>query len=412
MRDEVQTYLEVATDYGNAGFYDDAVNLLRRIQSRGSDFPMLYYYLGYYSRRAGHERASTAYYQAAASKPHRHTFPFRAESVLVLREAMTGNSADPRAPYYLGNLLYEHQPEEAIALWERSREIDDQFYIVHRNLALAYEEIEGDVSKARESLERAVALNSDDPRLLYEMDELYEKSKASSEQKYALLKENRETASRRTESLLRLATRAVEVGRYDEAIEIIENNAFPQFEGGTEMQEAFLNSHVLRGMERMQEGDLNAALADFETALAYPVGRFGRARWAQFHYLIGSVHDTAGRADDARKAFQRALGVTIEDGGSSRVYRYYHGLALRELGRENEARRVFEEMLESAEQRGGDEYFRSFEAGQSRDARMAANHYMTGLAYDGLGDAARAAIEFKSAAELDPTHVWARVHAE
>ena len=412
MRDEVQTYLELATDYGNAGFYDEAVNLLQRLESRGSGYPMMYYFLGYYARRAGDEAASDRYYQAAAQKPHRYNFPFRAEAVLALRDAMAVDPGDAMAPYYLGNLLYEHQPEEAIALWEQSRQIDDGFYITHRNLALAYDEIQGDVEKARTSLERAVALNSDDPRLLYEMDELYEKSRAPSDTKYALLKENAATAARRTESLLRLATRAIEAGHYDEAIGILENNAFPQFEGGTEMQDAFLNGHVLRGMERMESGDLEAALADFETALAYPVGRFGRARWAQLHFSIGRVHEAAGRTDDANAAYQAALDVIVEDGGSSRAYRYYHGLALKELGREVEARQVFQDMLDAAQRRGGDDYFRSFEAGQSRDARMADNNYLIGLAYEGLGDADRAAEAFNSAAELDPSHVWANFKAE
>ena len=140
---------------------------------------------------------------------------------------MKSNPKDARAPYYLGNLLYEHQPENAIKEWEKSRKLDESFYIVHRNLGLAYEEIQHDIAKSLVSYEKAVACNSHDARLLFEIDELFEKNKVPTEKKYELLKENKETASLRTETLLRLATRSVEAGKYDEALDILLNNEFP-----------------------------------------------------------------------------------------------------------------------------------------------------------------------------------------
>jgi hypothetical protein len=51
---------------------------------------------------------------------------------------MKSNPRDARAPYYLGNLLYDWQPEEAVRLWETSAAINPSFSIVHRNLATAY----------------------------------------------------------------------------------------------------------------------------------------------------------------------------------------------------------------------------------------------------------------------------------
>ncbi len=48
MRDEVQSYLELATEYGNAGFYEEAIDVLRRLEEKRETYPMLYYYLGYY----------------------------------------------------------------------------------------------------------------------------------------------------------------------------------------------------------------------------------------------------------------------------------------------------------------------------------------------------------------------------
>ena len=50
-----------------------------------------------------------------------------------------GQSGDSRAPYHLGNFWYAHRRyDEAIACWERSRELQPDFPTVQRNLGLAY----------------------------------------------------------------------------------------------------------------------------------------------------------------------------------------------------------------------------------------------------------------------------------
>ncbi|MBN1998200.1 DUF5107 domain-containing protein, partial [candidate division KSB1 bacterium] len=227
MRNDVESYLELATDYMNAGFFQRAVDVLSRLEKAGETYPMLYYYLGYCYDKLNQPEKAREYDLTAAKMPHTYCFPYRQESLFVLQHAMRKNPGDARVPYYLGNLLYEHQPEAAVLYWQKSREIDDSFYIVHRNLGLAAEEVEGDIEKALKCYEKAVACFSDDPRLLYEIDELYEKNKAAPQTKYELLKNNAETAQRRTETLLRLATRAVEAGQYAEAMEILNNNEFP-----------------------------------------------------------------------------------------------------------------------------------------------------------------------------------------
>ncbi|MDZ7723073.1 MAG: DUF5107 domain-containing protein [candidate division KSB1 bacterium] len=412
MRDQVQSYLELAVTYGDAGFYAEASDVLGRLQSKGETFPMLHYYLGYYADKRGESEKALDYYKTASRMPHSYCFPFRWESVHVLNEAMQSNPQDAKAPYYLGNLFYEHQPQKAVDYWEKSRDLDDSFYIVHRNLALAYEKIQGDVQKAMQSMERAVAANSSDPRLLFEMDELYEKNKESSQKKYALLKENKETVAERTESLLRLATRSVEVGKYNEALDILLNNEFPQFEGGREMQDTYLNAYTLRGLEFFGNGDYERALEDFATAMAYPVGRWGRSRWAQFHYLTGLAHEKLGHGNQAEEAFQNCLNVAVEKRGRDQEYLYYHGLALEKRGQTEKAKDLFENLLARAQSQDDDRFFRQFEGGLSRDQQKAADHYLAGLAYKGLGHMAKAQQEFKQAVELDPGHVWADYYSK
>lgn len=81
-----------------------------------------------------------------------------------------------KAPYYLGNLWYDKkQYDRALECWEYSRERDDTFPTVHRNLALVYYNKKQEADKALASLEKAYTLNTGDSRVLMELDQLYKK---------------------------------------------------------------------------------------------------------------------------------------------------------------------------------------------------------------------------------------------
>jgi tetratricopeptide (TPR) repeat protein len=406
MRGDVQSYLELATDYGNCGCDKEAVDILSRLEDEGETYPMVYYLLGYYWSRLGDSRKAGECFRTANRMPHAYCFPSRAEEMAALECAMRVNPGDARASYYLGDLMYELQPAKAVEAWETSRSLDSTFYTVHRNLGLAYEKVQNDVPKAVLSMEKAVACNPADPRLLYELDVLYEKARVSPEKRHALLRTFQATAAGRSETLLRQATLSVQVGRYEEALDILANNFFPQWEGGREMQEATLNAYLLRGLERFDAGKAGEALLDFRTALAYPLERWGRSRIAQFHYLVGTACEALGLADSASIHYQKTIKADI--GERDREYAFYHGMAQKKLNRAEDARKTFEDLLAAARKESGEDFFRQFEAGRSRDMQMAANHYVAGLAYIGLEDAPRAKNELEQAVALDPGLVWAK----
>jgi tetratricopeptide (TPR) repeat protein len=409
MRDDVQSYLELATDYSNFGFYDEAIDALERIEAKNTQYPMVYYYLGYYWEKKGDADKAKHYYTIAGKKPHDYCFPFRAESIDVLQHAGAMVVDDARPPYYLGNLLYELQPENAICEWEKSRELDDTFYIVHRNLALGYEEVQADIPTALSSMEKAVECYRDDPRLLFELDALYEKNKVSPETRYASLKNNHDTAKRRHETLLREATRAVQVADYERAIDILANHSFPQFEGGREKQDTYQSAFVLRGMQKLNKDQATSALEDFKAAMDYPIGRWGRSRTAQFDYLMGKAHQQLGHEQTANKHFEKALEGDID---RSDEYIYYRGMALKELGKTDEAVALFNDLLDAARERTGSDFFRQFEGSRSKDMQKAHHHYLAGLAYDGLEMNAKAKDAFSEVLNFDPGHIWSRVHLD
>ena len=86
----------------------------------------------------------------------------RFEDEALLRRAMEADPTDARAPYYLGNLLFDNQPTQAIVARQQARDLDKDFSPVHRNLAFGYAQAEQSISKAVSSMEKAVELNPND----------------------------------------------------------------------------------------------------------------------------------------------------------------------------------------------------------------------------------------------------------
>ncbi len=154
---DLQVRLDVAHDHYRAGFFVEAVGLLRadlpetpqaangRLnganislpdQSWGA-LPMVYYTLGWLHGRAGDHATAMKEFKRAAECAPDYCFPARLEDIAVLEAAMQANLADARAPYYLGNLFYDRKRQaEAIQLWERSAKLDPGFSIVWRNLGI------------------------------------------------------------------------------------------------------------------------------------------------------------------------------------------------------------------------------------------------------------------------------------
>lgn len=382
MRDDIQAYLEFSTEYMSAGAYKEAKEVLNRIETKGNTYPLLYYYLGYLNEIQGDADQALTYYKKANTMPSDYCFPFRSEEVVILNHAMAMDADDAKVPYYLGNLYYEHQPRKAIELWEKSAKTDPAFYIVHRNLGLAYNEIDKDYAKALTSMKKAAEVYSDDARLLFEIDGLNELNKISPQDKYEFLMENYATATKRGETLLRLITRAVECGKYDDALKMLETNSISETEGSRDIQNAYLNSYMLRAFAEINKKEYNNAMEDIDAALAYPIGLYGRGRYAQLYYLAGLVHESNGDNTKAQESYEKAMLVETER-GDGREFDYYKGLALIKTNKPEEAKNLFQRMLGDTTDHSA---YTQFDGRRSSVAQQVTNHYMAGLGYMGLGD--------------------------
>jgi tetratricopeptide (TPR) repeat protein len=416
MRDAPANYLELAADYAAGGLWDEAGAVLERLvelkKKGSSDCPLLYYFLGYVCSKRGDAAKASGYLKMAEAMPPDYGFPFQAEFADILRWAAHENPKDARAPYYLGNYLFDLQPELAIAEWEKSAALDPVFSIAQRNLGLAYARVKNDVPAAIVRLEKAVAANPKDPRLFVELDQMYEAGRASPRKRLVLLEKNQAVIEKRDDGLTREIQLLVQTGRYDRAIELLSSHHFHVWEGGGGIHGIFVEAHLLRGQERFDAGNYREALKDFETALTYPanleVGEpAGGGGSAKIDYLLGSALEALGEKNRAMEAYEKASRFRRDWAEST----FYQGLAFRKLGNSSGADLCFEELIRGAERRlqaaPAMDFFEKFGEKQSAAIQNAQAHFLLGLGYQGKGQKAEARAEFEKALDLNICHVGA-----
>jgi len=416
MRDSEPNYLELAADYGGCGFYDEAIDVLERfvdMKKNGQENPPLpFYFLGYFwDQRAKSVKADVSaktlqFAEKAAGQPPDYVFPFQVECLDVLRWAQGRNPKDGRAPYYLGNYLFDLQPDAAMEEWKKAVILDRTNSIAFRNLGLAYARVKNDLPQAVSLYEKAVATNPKDPKLYFELDQLYEAARVPMENRLELLEKNHDAVARRDDSLTREILLLVQSGKYDRAINLLSSHHFHVWEGGGGIYSVFVEVQLLRGQKFLEDGNFRAALKDFEAALAYPANLdvaepSSGGGSAKIYFLIGSAKEALGEKGEARAAYEKAAG--FRHGWSEPSY--YQALALRKLGRDAEAAKIFDGLIRFAGERlksaPAMDFFEKFGEKQSAMAQSAQSHYLLGLGYLGKGQKAEARAEFEKALELN-----------
>jgi tetratricopeptide (TPR) repeat protein len=418
----LQSNLELAADYYDAGLTTESQEVLKRLLASSPDRnrvnPLIYYYLGFLATQSQQPEEASKYFHLAAQMVPDYVFPFRLEEIKVFKAAMQANPADARAPYYLGDLLYDLQPSAAIKMWEKSAALDSSFALVRRNLALGYRQAENDMSKAIATMEKAVALDKNNARFLYELDMLYEAGNVSPEKRLASFEANSLVAAKRSDALMQEAKVYLLVGRYDQAIQLLKSHRFHNWEGDGQIHDTYMDACLLQGEKEFRAGKHQEALRDYETSLEYPenleVGRpYRQPRLPQVYYLMGQVYASLGNTAKARDLYQQARIQEVKDAKefADPEMSYYQGLAALRLGQTTESERLFDNLIASGERTlvAGPQvdYFAKFGQRRSNRLRLADAHYLVGLGNLGKGDTAKARVEFQEVLKLDLNHLGA-----
>jgi tetratricopeptide (TPR) repeat protein len=402
MRDNSQTYLDVAIGYDRLGLPREALGILGELHA--PDCPLVAYYRAHLLAEMGDTDAAARGYRTAPLVSAAGGFPSRLEDFAVLREALAINPADAHAWYYLGNLLYDkRRPEEAIRAWEKSRELDGSFATVHRNLAQAYCEVLHEPGRALVSCKRAFELDPNDPRILMELDQLNRECGVDAAARLALLENHPAVTEQREELYLSCAELRLRLGKYEEARRLLEGHVFHAWEGGEgAVRQIYELACLLEGFSRLKAGRPAEALASAEAALKTPDNLRDAQNpenpayhAARLECCVGVVRDAAGQGPRARECFLRAAAQRDE----KTEYAFYRGLALAKLGRQQEADRLFADLVAEGRER----------AKAAEPITAAAGNFLLGLGDLGQGHAAAAAAALPKARQPDRSDLAPRI---
>ena len=310
---------ELASEYSNSGLWSDGVNILEQTiaasPNKANINPLVYYYLGDFSEKLGDISKAADFRRQAALQPADYVFPFQYEAITVLRRAIEANPLDARAPYYLGNLLFDWQPDEAMAFWEKAGALDPKFPIIWRNLAQAYSHKNGDEPRAKaiSYMEKAVSIGNAHPTHFAELDRLYKSEGTPVEKRLVLLEQNQKVVVRDDEALGDLINLKIFVGKTDEAILLLKSRTFTIAEGSNAFNtgQAWTDVHLVRGLKLFGIKKYSEALADFQLALTTPENlraQPGRnSRQDQISYWIGCSYEALRQRDKANQSWNEVV---------------------------------------------------------------------------------------------------------
>ena len=411
MHGNIYNYHEIALDYMHAGLDKEAVLVLQTaISHHVEESPLTYYYLAYLSSIT----KSIEFWVKATQVSSDYCFPNRLEDAFILQKLeFLPIVKDARAPYYLGCLYYDkRQYDLAIKNWEKSAKLDPSFPSVWRNLALARFNKQNKQDEALEYMERAFHLDENDARTLMELDQLYKRLHKSHQERLDFLLQYPELIQRRDDLVLEEVTLLNQLGRYEEAKEIIDNRTFHPWEGGEGKVSSQYQICRLEIAKQLLQKDANDRRARqlLEECLTFPPhlgeGKLYGAQDNDFLYFLGRYEEgTAGPTEPAAAMY-------YNDAKPDKIF--YAALCYRKLGQEDKARGLFNKLINYGKQHIYEKVVMDYFAVSLPDLLIWEDSldtknlihckYMLALGYYGMGDKEKALRYLKEVEALDNNH--------
>lgn len=427
---DTQTRFDISLDLVRAGLFSEALGLLEDgVADPGSGTaPMLGYYRGWLLGLMGRDGPALREFRDAARERSEYCFPSRLEEIAILESAMQRNPNDPRAPYYLGNLLYDRRRHrEAILLWEKAARLDPGFPTVWRNLGIGYFNVSRDPAKAKEAFDKAFLADPNDARIVYERDQLWKHLGVSPEQRLTVLENNPGLIRRRDDLTVEFCTLLNQTGWHTRAMALLSERNFQPWEGGEGLALGqHVRTHLSLGRRALASGMPGIAREHFLQALTSPrnlaEAKHLLANQSDIHYWLGLALEQCGESEEARHYW----GIAAEFRGdfqemSVRPFSemtYYSALSMQCLRRKREARLLLKGLLAHAGELESSEakidYFATslpamllFEQ-DLKERQTIRARFLKAQALLGLGEASEARKILRHVLKKDPNHPHAR----
>lgn len=434
-RGEVQNYMAYALDYAQAGAYTTAIAFLDILSdAKELVYPMALYLKGWFLLKANKESEAQSVFAKAEKMPQDYCFPNCVEEVIALEAALKLRPEDARAAYYIGNFWYAYkQYDKAQETWELSSALDPHNALCQRNLALLYYNKKRQPETARQLLEQAFRNDPSSARLCMELDQLYKKENMPFDARFTFLKNNLALIQRRDDLYLEWVSLHHMEGQYEQALKLLGHRKFHPWEGGEgKVIFQYINNHIEQAKVLLAQHDPDGAIEHLEQARVYPYnlgeGKLYGTMENDILFWLGCAYHMKSDHQAARFNWEEAIkgnskpspAIFYNDQQPDKIF--YQGLALRKLGREEEARERFNNLIAYGETHLNDgvklDYFAIslpdlliWEEDLDRRNNILCT-FLLGLGHLGLEQHDKAEAHFKKVLEKDKYHIPALIHLQ
>lgn len=429
MRNHINSYLELSSDYIEAGLFDEAMEILSLYEGTS---PMIEYYKAYNSHLKNDEKTTHQYLKSAEISNSKYCFPNKLMDIIVLNYAIENNPTDAKANYYLGNLWYDKkQYDKAVYFWEKSAELDNKFPTVFRNLSLAYYNKQNNFEKAKIFLEKAFSLDTTDARVFLELDQLYKKLNVSAEKRIENYEKYKELFFVRDDLYTEYVTLQNILGNYEKAYELICLRKFHPWEGGEgKISSQYVIALTEIAKTSIKNNDYETAIKLLNQAKVYPhnlgEGKLAGAKENNINYYLGCCYEALGEISTSKEYFEIAS-IGDDEPANMMYYNdqpadmiFYQGLSCIKLGKIQQAEEKFNKLINYGKYHINDDFkidyfavslpdFLIFDENLNKKNKTHC-HYLIGLGNLGLKNYDIAKEEFNKVMQLEISHIGAVIH--
>ena len=174
-------------------------------------------------------------------------------------------------------------------------------------------------------MEKSFTLDESDARILLELDQLYHKLGWTPEKRVQLLQSLLDTVYQRDDLLVEYILLLQQVGKYEDAYNILKNHGFHPWEGG-EGRVTGVYKSVLISLSKAKESEGNLVEAEelLKAALIYPEnlgeGKLEGTKDNDLHFFLGKLYE---KMEEAKGWIEKVLDNNPSHMEAKELYRLF-----------------------------------------------------------------------------------------
>ena len=323
--------LKLAAAYMRLGLYEKAVGVLSRKypspiqdqQEPGALAPQNHTMVGYFRAYCREKLGQSASedYKAASTLSTAYVFPNTAEEFTVLRTALQANPSDATAHYLLGTFYFSRgMTDPALSEWAEARKSGTAIPVLSASTGLALLHVKNDPERALSAFRDGLQSDPDNIAIYLGIDQSLSLTNSPAKERVAALEKYPKMDSAPPGLIFEWILNLAEAGDFERATSLFHNRFFPREEGGTNVRQVWIEEQVLKAAGASKQDHCAEALATAnQLGSEVPGLAFTRdglepfVQSARTNYLLGSVYEVCGKAEEAKAKFALAATASTPD---------------------------------------------------------------------------------------------------